>query len=108
MLATAAPVQAAGHWTIAGLVLLAPLVLLRRRAAWLILIVLPLACGGGGNEIRAARITEFDPTQPAFTFDASVGAGDVRAFTSAGDPNVPIAALGATIRAGTLTVSQRP
>ncbi|MHC4448820.1 MAG: hypothetical protein ACYS0E_01595, partial [Planctomycetota bacterium] len=83
-----APVQAAGYWTLAAMLLLAPLVLLRRRAAWLILIVLPLACGGGGNEVRSARITAFDPNQPAFTFDATVGAGDVRAFTSAGDPNV--------------------
>ena len=103
-----APVQTAGFATLAALLLVAPLLWLRRRAAWLLLIVLPLACGGGGSEVRVNRITEFDPTQPSFVFDTSVGPGDVRAFTSAGDPNVPVAAPAVTIRGGTLTVSQRP
>jgi hypothetical protein len=103
-----APVQTAGYVTLAAMLLLLPLVLLRRRAAWLILVVLPLACGGGGGEVRTAKVTDFDPSQPSFSFELSVGPGDVRSFTSAGDPNVPVAAPAATLRSGTLVVSQRP
>ena len=54
------------------------------------------------------EVTEFDPSQPSFSFELSVGPGDVRSFTSAGDPNVPVAAPAATLRSGTLVVSQRP
>jgi len=109
-----APVQTAGAgagpWAGAA-VLLALLLLRRRRAALLlVLLALPLSCGGGGGggSGSAAAITEFDPTQPAFTFTATVAPGDVASFTSAGDPAVPVAAPASAVVSGLLTVSARP
>ena len=82
---------------------------MRRRAAWLILLVRPLACSGGGGESGpSACFTEFDASRPAFSFQAEVAPGDVRAFTSSGSPNVPVAVPVSTIRSGPLTVSQAP
>jgi hypothetical protein len=58
--------------------------------------------------VRTATITEFDPSQPSFTFRATVAPGDVRSFTSAGDPAEPVDAPSGSIASEPLTVSQRP
>ncbi|MEM8884172.1 MAG: M66 family metalloprotease [Planctomycetota bacterium] len=105
-----APVVPMAIWPWAALLLL-PLARRRwRHGAALLVLILPLACGGGGGGDGGGESssTPFDPTLPSSTFAAEVVPGDVRSFTSAGDPGTPLAVPAATLSSGTLTVSRRP
>ncbi len=71
----------------------------------LLVLVLPLAlttCGGGGG---SGCNGTFDPAGAVVTFEVSVDAGAIMAFTSTSDPGSPLALPASTLGSDTLSVS---
>jgi hypothetical protein len=96
---SSAPQLAALGWLVAVLL---PLLVRRRTAVLLLLPLVLAACGGGGG---SGCNPAFDPAGAIVTFDVSVPAGGIRAFTSTSDPGSPLPLPPAPVASGTLSVS---
>ncbi|MFI5402293.1 MAG: hypothetical protein ACHQ1G_05100, partial [Planctomycetota bacterium] len=98
---SSAPQAAAVPWWIALLFL--PLAWkARKRLALLALPLLLATCGGGGG---SGCNGAFDAAGAIVTFQVSVEAGGITAFTSTSDPGSPLALPVAPLGSGTLSVS---
>lgn len=74
----------------------------RKSTLVLLLMVLPLSCGGGG--VAACQNSPFDPGGAAVTFTPRIDPGGVLAFRSTGG-DAPVPLVTVTLSGGTLTVS---
>jgi len=108
---TAPPVAAGGAGAFWFLLALLPLAWLGRRRlravvpAGVLALVLGLStsCGGGGG--GSGCNGPFDPAGAVLTFEATVEAGGIVAFTPTSDPGTPLGLPQGRIRSGTLSVS---
>ncbi|MHC4547245.1 MAG: hypothetical protein ACYTEZ_00590 [Planctomycetota bacterium] len=92
-------------WWIGPLAALALLLRPRRRFGLVLLLVVlvPLSCSGSGGGSNCSG--PFDPAGAVVAFQATVGAGDILAFTSTSDPAAPLDLVTADLVSGTLSVS---